>query len=254
MSQAKKRWCDMRKKRYITIIVIGIIFILLIIIASYFAPDDRLSNILLTVFTTLLGGAIAYYGVVKTIRHGIDERIIAERKHNIERKEDERKRFIPYLKVTIKEKGTYTAHFSVSDEVIYEDLVEGKEQTAYAVSFAEFSVKNISSAVIVLVGIEIANKFHKFDNEYILGKDDVLKICKIGSERVGFLALPESLTLKVRDAIGNGYSLDCSIERDLASTTPQGYGNGHIHYTYYLYNYAVVGLSLPKLLQKRDDK
>lgn len=233
-----------------------IVGIILTVYLIYIIPEkiEGLQTIVTAIVAALYGGLLTLVGVAWTIRHDKEERKIVESKHIEERKEEERKRFIPYLKVTIKEKGTYTAHFSVNDEVIYEDLVEGKEQTAYAVSFAEFSVKNISSAVIVLVGIEIANKFHKFDNEYILGKDDVLKICKIGSERVGFLALPESLTLKVRDAIGNGYSLDCSIERDLASTTPQGYGNGHIHYTYYLYNYAVVGLSLPKLLQKRDNK
>lgn len=240
----------MRRRQYFVIILLFVVFILLIIVGSYFAVDDRLSNILLTVFSTILGGLIAYYGVVKTIEYGIKERMIAEEKHVAERKDDERKSLIPYLKVTTEGNDCCSAHISVFDEVSYEDLQEGKEQNAFAVAFADFNVKNISSAVIVLIGIDIGHKFYKFDEEHVLGKGDICRISNNGDKHVGFLRLPDTITLKVRDAIGNDYCLECKVNKELATSVPQGYGNGRVHFSYHLYNYKVVELSLPKLFEK----
>lgn len=242
----------MGKKRYITIIVIGIIFILLIIIASYFAPDDRLSNILLTVFTALLGGAIAYYGVVKTIRHGIDERIIAERKHNIERKEDERKRFIPYLKVVTNDNKFHSC-VKIDYKIFNEfDQEKSENKISYAIAFKSFFLKNITSVCVIIKEIMIGGKSYNFESIYILEPGETVKIDILENQHIRFPNLPNKISLLVNDMLYNRYSIECNPEYALPNNFIFSIEDGDCRT--WLYECTITNCGFPELIKAGENK
>ena len=242
----------MRRKRYIAIIAIGIIFILLIIIVSYFAPDDRLFNILLTVFSTILGGLIAFYGVVKTIQHGIDERIITEREHNSERKEDERKRFIPYLKVVEKDnKIHYCA--KIDCKIFYEyDQEKLDNKTSYAIAFKSFFLKNITSVCVIIKEIMIGGKSYNFERVYILEPGETVKIDLMENQHIRFSNLSNKISLLVNDMLYNRYSIECNPEYALPNNFIFPIEEGDCRT--WLYECTITKCGFPELIKAGENK
>ena len=76
------------KKRLILFGIFFVALIAVIIIICNFVESERLSNILLTVFASLLGGMITLCGVVLTIWHSHKNFYIAEHKREIDKKEE----------------------------------------------------------------------------------------------------------------------------------------------------------------------
>lgn len=111
----------------------------------YIIPNDTLQSIIVAIVAAVFGGLFTLIGVAWTFKKG-----------DIDRKEDERKKNIPYMKVVygIKESSEVCAH-------IYEglDLSNTKEfekvngKSLYLITFQDCIMKNISESNIILQGM-----------------------------------------------------------------------------------------------------
>ena len=233
------------KNRIIFIAFLVTIGVALLILFPFYVQWCGLTGnnfiVFATTYAAIVGGALTLIGVAWTIRHNKIERINEAAKREEERKEDERKKYIPYLKI---DNG---ADFVRSAYLSFLDIEEDKEEVAYAISIKDFYIKNLSLTVIIIKGIMIDNKFCRFDNEYILAKDDSCKISSKGNKRFGCKEMPKNIAIIVQDAIGNEYRLDCNVNKE-EHKYRRGVRNNSDRGI--MYNYSIVSLTLPTLNNK----
>ena len=139
------------KKRLILFGIFFVALIAVIIIICNFVESERLSNILLTVFASLLGGMITLCGVVLTIWHSDKNFDIAEHKREIEKKEEEKKKAKPYFTFQIVQ----DVFCNLNDKkVCFEDCSEFMRCNAAAV------IENSNLSVFTINQIYHDGKWH----------------------------------------------------------------------------------------------
>ena len=169
----------------------------------YLIPNDKLQSIIVTIVAAVFGGLFTLIGVAWTFKKG-----------DIDRKEDERKKNIPYMKVVrgIKESSEVCAH-------IYEGLnlsntkelekVDGN--TLYFITIQDCIMKNISESNIILQGMYFNDKRYSFSEQVILEKGEVCNIRTTGNHSIVVANLESTLNLIVRDTMDNVYRIECKL-------------------------------------------
>lgn len=169
----------------------------------YIIPDDTLQSIIVAIVAALFGGMFTLVGVAWTFKKG-----------DIDRKEDERKKNIPYMKVVhgIKESCEVCSH-------IYQglDLSNAKElekvdgNSLYLITIEDCIMKNISESNIILRGMLFDDKKYEFSDPVILEKGEVCKIRITDNHSVVVPNLESTLNLIVNDTMDNVYSIECKL-------------------------------------------
>lgn len=169
----------------------------------YIIPNDKLQDIIISIGAAVFGGLFTLIGVAWTIKKGEKDR-----------REDERKRNIPYMKVVfgLKESSEVCAR-------IYEglDLNDTKElkkvdgNSLYLITIHDCMMKNISQSNIILQGMIFDDKRYDFADPVILEEDEVCKIRSTGNHSIFVSNLEGTLILIVKDIMDNVYSIECKL-------------------------------------------
>ena len=235
-----------------------VVFYLVLIIGLPFfllwagVEESILQNVIIPIYASILGGALALAGVAWTIQFTKNERLEQDKKRDEERKEEERKKFVPYVKLCSSEKAK-----SCVDAYFYkgidlgQDSAKLKDRTFYLVSIKNFTIKNISETNIIMCGAMINKIYYPFDSNLILESGESCSVCTTKNVCVNLAEEISEIFLVVQDILQNFYCLNCRIESNGNVTMP--YLTTRIHdeeYTGFRIDYQINSIELPALLTK----
>lgn len=180
----------------------------------FIIPDEKLQTIVLTIVAALMGGIFTLLGVAWTIKKGDDDRKADLHRMEEDRKEEERKKLIPYIRISHDEKALVNATIKKIKEkdVLNKDNKSSDNVSFFAVYRIHFAIKNISNSNIILKGLFIDNDYFDFDEYTILEPNSVCKI-EIGDKSI--LTLFEEIKLiklKTSDILEHEYNVNCDFE------------------------------------------
>lgn len=169
----------------------------------YIIPNQSLQSILVAIVAALFGGLFTLIGVAWTIKKG-----------DIDRKEDERKKNIPYMKVVQGIKGSSEVCARIYkglDLSNATELEKVEENSLYLITIKDCIMKNISESNIILQGMFFGDKRYDFSEQVILEKGEVCKIRTTGNHCIAVPNLESTLNLIVKDTMDNVYSIECKL-------------------------------------------
>lgn len=219
----------------------------------FIIPNVTLREIILTMSAAIFGGLFTLVGVAWTIRKGDADRNAELLRIEKERKEEERKIHVPYLKVVNKPEFFDSVGCYVHETVNFsspESLTILENDTFYTVLIEDFFVKNISTNNLLLNGIMVDNKYYKFENQHLLESDAVCEI-NLRARDLIFAKPLNQLLLCVEDIIGHKYTISCVLNPDLFSGIPKTTEDGK-EYSNHCYKYEIKNITLPILFEVQE--
>lgn len=169
----------------------------------YIIENETLRSIIVTIVAAVIGGLFTLIGVAWTIKKGEKER-----------KEDERKRNIPYMKVVFGLKESSEVCACIYEGLDLNDTKELKKvdgNSLYLITIHDCMMKNISQSNIILQGMIFDDKRYDFADPVILEEDEVCKIRSTGNHSIFVSNLEGTLILIVKDIMDNVYSIECKL-------------------------------------------
>lgn len=131
----------LKNRKFVGLIVVGLLVLVAAIVGIYFIPNEKLSDILLTIFAALISGSLTLSGVAWTIK--------SEREKD---RLEEKKKAKPLFVLRIVE------NFD-SSRPIKGLCCEIEESKGYKKWYAYF--QNFTLSCFYIVGIKIDNKFYE---------------------------------------------------------------------------------------------
>lgn len=211
-----------------------------------------LCNVIIPVYASVIGGALALAGVAWTIQFTKNERMEHDKKRDEERRVEERKKFVPYVKLCLSGKAE-----SCVDACFYkgidleQDSAKLKDRTFYSISIKNFTIKNISETNIIMCGVMIDKIYYQFDSNLILESGESCSVCTTKNVCVNLAEEISEIFLVVQDILQNFYCLNCRIKSKVNVAMP--YLTTRIHdeeYTGFRMDYQINSIELPALLTK----
>lgn len=242
LSNAQKRWWGLLQD-FLWGIAITIYLIFLI-------SNDALQTIVLSITAAVYGGLLTLVGVAWTIKDTNEKRKEDLLRVENERKEEERKKHIPYIRVSFDMANLppVVVNANITKGLDFEkkeDLTLLKNKVFYSVNIKNFDIKNISSQNIIIKGIIVHGKFYEFSSEEILEPNVCCKIQTTNNWWIPVAHPTDKLTLIVSDVIGNLYEIECHISYDIETSRHQVATVGDEEYTGFEYSYIVTSVGLP---------
>jgi len=204
----------------------------------YIIPNEKLQSIIVAIVAAVFGGLFTLIGVAWTFKKGDEDR-----------KEDERKKNIPYMKVVfgMEESCEACAHiYEGLDLTSIKEVDQVNENSLYLITIQDCVMKNISESNIILRGMLFDGKKYDFADPVILEKGEV---CKIRTTDNCSIVVPNSestLRLIVTDTMDNIYSIECKLnyvpEDRIITTTVE-----EREYTCFEFKCVVGSVKLPVL-------
>lgn len=206
-----------------------------------------------TVYAAVLGGGITLAGVAWTIKDGNDKRKEDLDRIELERKEEERKKYIPYIRLANEVQAHYAGRVNSVKHLNFDnpnEISSIENNTYYAIMINPFTVKNVSESNIILKGIYLDNVYHPFDSEVLVERDSVGQIQFPLNHRYDFAKKISSVVLIITDIIGNKYAVSCDCYKRLDEQPVKSLAPDNQEYTVLSYTYTVESIALPKLIEE----
>lgn len=276
-SQGRRRLCDFAMNKIKQIIVAAKGFVLskwkaakgftrtlillfgillgagIIVLIIYKIPNKSLQNIILAIAAAIFGGLFTLIGVSWTIRKGDADRRADLIRIESERKEEERKKHIPYIKITSDTVADYTLGFHVPEGLNLGDLNQRGQlnnNVFLSVLIDGFVIRNISSSNIILKGFIFEGEPYVLEHGMLLEKDATCKIETTRNHSIILAKDTQQLSLIVEDILENKYEVGC-----LFHIMPDHHG-GHVRATMedgeeligFSHTYKIINAMLPRLI------
>lgn len=219
----------------------------------YLISNTVLQEIIIAVTAALYGGLFTLVGVAWTIRKGDTDRTNELLRIEKDRKEEERKQRIPYLKVVFCAQAKEAVNCFIKQPLNFDDtdaVAQMKENTFYSISIDNFVVKNVSDHNIILRGIVLDNCYYKFDNQQLLESNNLCQIQTTRNWSLAFAQPLKQLLICVDDVIGNSYTIACKLNLNMGRLSIVTTQNDGTEYSGYEYKYSIESLSLPTLKEE----
>lgn len=204
------------------------------------------------VYSAFIGGAITLAGVAWTIKDNNENRKQDLQRVEDERKEEERKKYIPYISTVVEAEVFNYVCVAKNKWLNFkktEDVAKINNNSYYAIKFENFYIKNLSNSNIIFEGIYIDDNYYKFDYEKLLEINGVLCVKFDNTNWYEFADKVSHIALQVADILGNHYKVSCEYSQRLHCQPKKDIAINGLEYMVYPYVYTVESLSLPKLLQ-----
>ena len=221
----------------------------------YIIPNDSLQEILIPIISAVYGGLLTLVGVAWTIKsNNKDRKADLERIEN-ERKDDERKKLIPYLRLTAPEyaEGAINTHFGQGlDFDKQQDLDKLTNNKFYCYKINDFPIKNLSKDCIIIESIVVDGEEHIFYGDKLVESGKSIWIKTTENWYVNSANILKSIQLKCVDLIGNSYLLNCKFQYDY----PHGFCQVETEIDGVIYKgwnieYSIARIELPYFVQKK---
>lgn len=232
-------------------LILDCIFLFISTVFVIYNLPYEYQNIALTLATTVFSGIITLVGVAWTIKDGTEKRNQELLRIENDRKEDERIKHIPYVKITSNEEYTCFAETELMGEVdINNPQITNflTNHIFYGVSFENFLIKNISSSNIILEGIKIDKYYYPFKAKILLEVNSCCKINLGDDVYFSFPSRPMLFEIFLKDIIGNSYKINCIFGSKEDCGSPSFEVNkDNEDFMKYSYTYTIISTDLPVL-------
>ena len=219
----------------------------------FIIPNESLQEIVLSIVAALCGGILTLVGVAWTIKDSNEKRQEDFKRIEDARKEEERKKHIPYIRVANKENSTVNISIAkinsidLTDNIDWEKLHENTFISIYRISML---IKNISSNNIILYGAFIDDVFYDFETTTILETGAVCKI-EIGDKPIMcFDGEIEFIDLYISDVYENYYKVSCIFSYDDTERQMKILTKVNENFYSKTKSLRIEGFQLPKLFKK----
>lgn len=179
----------------------------------YIIPDTSLQNIVLEIATSAFSGIFTLVAVAWAIKSGEADRQADLKRIENERKNEERKKHIPYIKITPNTCNDYSLNAHIYKGLDLDDPNQRKllnNDVFYLNSINDFTIKNISPSNIIVKGVSIDNKIYWFENELLLETNGSCRITTTGNWEITLASTIQCFSLIIADVLGNIYKVQCS--------------------------------------------
>ena len=222
----------------------------------YIVPDENLRNIILTITASVLGGLLALVGVAWTIRHTNELRQEDMMRLENERREDERKKHVPYIRISFnKELPPIVVNAHIRNGIDFsnpDELAALKGTVYFSINVPDFNIKNVSSGNIIIKGVYLHQKYYSFEQVEIVEPGACCRVCTTNNYWVAMPEPQKSITLILGDILGNDYEVVCPVTYGRDSVRLKSVATiGDKEYIGYDYSYIVSSADLPVLI--KDD-
>ena len=246
-------WRKVKSIKRPLIFVFGVL--LVVGISVYFIyniPNESLQNIVLTIVAAVFGGIFTLMGVSWTIRKGDAVRRADLRRIENERKEEERKKNIPYARLANEYQPMFAARIEKVGGINFNnsnDIERIKKGTYYLILFNHFVIKNISQYPIILKGIYIVDNYYLFVDEMLVEHNEVCQI-QIGFNNwFAFADKVMSIHLLISDTLNNSYDVTCKLYLRMDQEPQKNCAPNGMEYLVCAYVATVESISLPRFLE-----
>ena len=246
LSNAQKHWWGLLQD-FLWGVAITVYLIFLI-------PNAALQTIVLSITAAVYGGLLTLVGVAWTIKDTNEKRKEDLIRVETERKEEERKKNIPYIRLAFnKDLPPLVANTTMVNILNFgnsEELARLERNVFYQISIKDFIIKNLSNTNIILNGVIAYGKYFKFSHMEIV-EPDACCLIKTTKNTMISVAYPEqSIHLVISDTLGHQYKTECHLTLESGTdrwrivTTIDGE-----EYTGFEFPYMVSSIELPNLLK-----
>ncbi|MBQ4119077.1 MAG: hypothetical protein IJD45_01650 [Clostridia bacterium] len=208
-----------------------------------------------SIYSAVLGGGITLAGVAWTIKDSNDKRKEDLQRIEYERREEERKKHIPYIKVTSDMIADYYSDVYIRNGL---DLSNPSHRSKlnnnvfYSTQIYDFAIKNVSFANIIIKGVIIDDKTYWLKNGMLLEPNLTCKITTTGNWAILLANNINCFGIVVNDIFGNSYVVECFFENKIdtnvgpiTATMDDG-----VEFTGFKHNYLLKGAGLPQLIEQ----
>ena len=219
----------------------------------YIISDTALQQISLAIVAAIYGGLFTLVGVAWTIKKGDADRNAELKRIETERREEERKKYIPYLKITKCKQSLEAVSCSIKQPLNFDDenkVAQIKRNTFYNINIEDFIIKNVSSNNVLLRGIILDDKFYEFDNQNLLEPNNVCLVQITRNWWPSFANLLRQLLIRVDDIIGNKYTIACNLDPELVGNGVMVEAEDGKKFCGYNCKYHIENIALPTLIEE----
>lgn len=245
LSNTKKHWWGLLQD-FLWGIAITVYLIFLI-------PNDSLQTIVLSITAAVYGGLLTLVGVAWTIKDTNEKRKEDLTRVETERKEEERKKNIPYIRLSFnKDLPPLVANATMIHGLDFgnpHELAKLDNKVFYQISIKDFIIKNISKTNIILNGVIAYGKYFEFSRMEIVEPDAYCLIKTTNNSMLSVTYPEQSISLIISDTLENQYKTECHLVLEIGTdrwrmvTTIDGE-----EYTGIEFPYKVDSIDLPTLI------
>lgn len=189
----------------ISFIVDVLSLLALIIYLIYLIPNDKnLQNIVLAIIAAVVGGVLALAGVAWTIKDGNKQRQEELHRVEYERKEEERKKIIPFVALDTDNKEPN--HTITINGICYSD----KNNKRFSYNIANFNIVNTELSIFSIGGLYFNNRVSLCRSFSLINKNWIVKF-----DIEDVVSLSEELSdfgIYAQDLIGNEYKIPLDFD------------------------------------------
>lgn len=181
-------------------------------------------NVFVNVYASLVGGGITLVGVAWTIRKGDRDRADDRKQLEEDRKEDDRRRRIPYLTInSCPPQSQYAVTVKDFESIKNDNDFINNSGVKYSYNhIGVFWVRNVSKSNVVFRGIKVHNTDLSFSTAALLPKDNVIQI-NICPFPIVLNRTIDKVELIVDDELGNEYEVSCHVRFERTSEFGQNH-------------------------------
>lgn len=243
----KSMWFFMALELVIALITCGyLIFII---------PNCNIQEIVLTIVSALIGGILTLVGVAWTIKDANEKRQEDLLRIDDERKEEERKKHIPYVRIANKEEVTVYGTISKINNIdleYYEDRNKLTNHKFVSIHSILLFIKNISSNNIILYGVFVDGDYYDFETAVLVETNAVCRI-QIGDKaKLYFVDEIQSLSLKISDIYENFYTVDCIINFEDTNEKIEYFTSKKEKFCGKMKRFSIEGCKFPELIKEDE--
>ena len=241
--------------------IIGIVFWGVIITVSFpfyiqwCGLTGKNFEVFTSVYSAVLGGGITLAGVAWTIKDGNDKRKEDLQRIEHERREEERKKHIPYIKVTNDTIADYYSDAYVRNGL---DLSNPSHRSKlnnnvfYSTQIYDFAIKNVSYANIIIKGVIIDDKTYWLKNGMLLEPNHTCKITTTSNWEILLADNINYFRIIVDDIFENSYVVECFFENKIDTNVGPitVTMDDDVEFIGFKHNYLLKGAGLPQLIDQ----
>ena len=206
------------------------------------------------VYSAVIGGGLTLVGVAWTIRKGDEDRKADRLQVEADRKEEARKKLMPYLKYSERKPDECSVVKSFDWEInrerieIDDDRVQQNTTRPcklYGIAIDSFCVKNITENIVVFIGIRVNGEFYKLVGDLVAESKECTYFALKTSFAIDSLKPITALEIICSDILGNQYSFDCTFT--IVEQQSEVRTKGDLSLVFPCFLYGIKEIGLPKL-------
>ena len=162
-----------------------------------------------SVYSALLGGGLTLVGVAWTIKQGEKHRKEDRDQLELDRKEEERKKVIPFVSMA---KYTPTgSSLNIKWICLNNYEQECKRDDCFGITVNGFAVKNISNYPFIIYGISLNGVMLEYETALVLEKNGEINLEITGNRMIKSEEMVKDLYLILCDIFENKYKVPCAF-------------------------------------------